>query len=519
MVEVTTKLTLMGNREISEAKLNTYSESHLSAVDRFTNTVIFKAADLPLAEENFIAVSLEDGTVISGNGTPPMDMYMHLAMYRKYPQIGSIAHVYPTKTMNLAQTGKEIPVLGKYHAMYFKHAIRCTRPIAEKEALGKTYAEASAEVVLDELQKDEVLPFGALLLNQDGALVWHELPLKTIDYANYLEKTAEAAWNTLIVAGDACKPMPEDLAARFFEEKQAQLLPVEPCGVPGTKVTDQQARSVNLEMLRYFDRVCRENGVKYSLTGGTLLGAVRHGGVIPWDDDVDVFLTRPEFEKLSAVFPEGGRFEFITYQKDPNFNYVFGRLIDNWTLIEYSPNTAGAGKGLFLDVCIVDGLPDDAKERNRHMRYMRLLVRFRRAVIQNPNRKSYKSKGPVFVMAKKLLRKCTDIHFWNKRINKAMQKYPFDGGKYVGNFTSQYGNKELLHASVFSKYYDVKFEDMTCMICAGYHEYLTNIYKDYMQLPPVNKRKSHHNSNAVWVGPSGGEAAAASAASHVHATV
>ena len=519
MVEVTIKLALMGNREIAKSKLNRYTKSHISMVDRFTNTAVFKAIDLPLKEENFIAVSLEDGSIISGNGNPPLDMAMHLAIYRNYPQIGSIAHVYPSRTMVLSQTGKEIPVLGKYHAMYFKNAIHCTRPIAEKEAQGRSYAEASAEVVLDELKKDEVSPFGALLLNQDGALVWHELPLKTINYANYLEKTADAAWNTMAVAGDQLQPMSEDLASRFFEERQAQLRRAEPYGVPGTKVTIQQARSVNLEMLRYFDQVCRENDVKYSRTGGTLLGAVRHGGMIPWDDDVDVFLTRPEFEKLSAVFPEGGRFELVTYKKDPNFNYVFGRLIDTWTLIQYSPNTAGAGRGLFLDVCIVDGLPDDEKKRTRHIKYMRLLVRLRRAVVQNPNRKSYKSKGPLFVAAKKILRKCTDIHFWNRRLNKAMQKYPFDGGRYVGNFTSQYGSRELLHASVFDEFYDVKFEDMTCMICAGYHEYLTNIYKDYMQLPPVNKRTPPHNSNAVWVGPSGGEATAESEASPEHATL
>lgn len=509
MVEVTIKLALMANREISRDKLNTYAEAHVSAVDRFTNTVVFKAAGQPAEEENFLAVSLENGAVLSGNGALPLDAEMHLAVYRAYPQIGSIAHVYPTKTMSFAQAGEGIPVLGKYHAMYFKQAIPCTKPTAEKEAQGKSYAEASAEAVLDELKQTEVLPFGALLLNQDGALVWNELPLKTIDYANYLEKTAEAAWDTRMLAGGECQPMSEDLAVRFFEERQTQLLPAEPVGVPGTKVTAQQARSVNLAMLEYFDRVCRENGVKYSLTGGTLLGAVRHGGIIPWDDDVDVFLTRPEFEKLASVFPEGGRFEFITLQKDPNFNYVFGRLIDTWTLIEYSPNTAGAGKGLFLDVCVVDGLPDDEGKRKRHMRYMRLLVRFRRAVIQNPNRKSYRSKGPIFVMAKKLLRKCTDIHFWNRKMNKAMQKYPFDGGKYVGNFTSQYGSRELLHAATFSKYYDVKFENLTCMICAGYDEYLSNIYKDYMTLPPLNKRKSHHNCDAVWVTPPKGTVPAA----------
>ena len=499
MVEVTVKLALMGNTEISQTDLNACAEAHVSAVDRFTNVVVFKAADLPTAEENFIAVSLEDGSILSGNGVLPLDADMHLAMYRAYPQIGSIAHVYPSKTASFSQAGEGIPVLSKCHAMYFMHAIHCTRPIEEKEALGKSFAEASAEVVLDELKKDEVYPSGALLLHQDGALVWHELPLKAIDYAGYLEKTAEAAWNSLILAGSACRPISEKLAARFFAEKQAQLLPVEPCGVAGTKVTDQQARSVNLAMLKYFDKVCRENGVKYSLTGGTLLGAVRHGGVIPWDDDVDVFLTRPEFEKLVSVFPEGGRFELVTMEKDPDFNYVFGRLIDTWTLIEYSPNTAGAGRGLFLDVCVVDGLPDDARKRKNHMLYMRLLVRLRRAVIQDPDRKSYKSKGPIFVAAKKILRKCTNIHFWNRRMNRVMQKYPFDGGRYVGNFTSQYGDKELLHAKVFSDYFDVKFEDFTCMVCKGYHEYLSNIYGNYMMLPPVKKRIPHHNSEAVWV--------------------
>ena len=516
MIEVAIKLALMGNQEIAKAELSTYTISHVSVLDRFTNTVVFKAADLPTAEENFIAVSLEDGSILRGNGALPLDADMHLAMYRAYPQIGSIAHVYPSKTMGFSQAGQGIPVLGKYHAMYFKHAIACTRPIAEVQALGKTYEEASAEVVLEELKKTEVFPFGALLLNQDGALVWHELPLKTIDYANYLEITAEAAWNALILPGSECQPMAEDLAARFFDERQAQLLPVAPCGDPGTRVTEQQARSVNLAMLKYFDKVCRENGVKYSLTGGTLLGAVRHGGVIPWDDDVDVFLTRPEFEKLVSVFPEGGRFELVTMEKDPDFNYVFGRLIDTWTLIEYSPNTAGAGRGLFLDVCVVDGLPDDARKRKNHMLYMRLLVRFRRAVIQNPDRISYQSKGPLFVAAKKLLRRCTDIHFWNRRMNKVMQKYPYDGGRYVGNFTSQYGNKELLHAEVFSDYFDVRFEDFTCMVCAGYHEYLSNIYGNYMKLPPANKRKSHHNSDAVWVGP---PHEAASEAPTVHATV
>ena len=203
-------------------------------------------------------------------------------------------------------------------------------------------------------------------------------------------------------------------------------------------------------MLCYFDRICRENNIRYSLTGGTLLGAVRHKGFIPWDDDVDVFLTNE-------------------------------------------------GKGLFLDVCVVDGLPDSRALQEAHMRFMRFCFRARRTVIIiDKERDDYKNVSLPKKLLKNFLVARTDKQFWLRVIEKNMKKYPFNGGKYVGNFTSQYGSKERMHRSSFASYQEMEFEGRSFMVIGGWEEYLTNIYGDYMQLPPEEQRRGHHDGVVYW---------------------
>ena len=131
---------------------------------------------------------------------------------------------------------------------------------------------------------------------------------------------------------------------------------------------------------------------------------------------------------------------------------------------------------------------------------MRFLVRGRRAVIQNPLGKTYSQKGPIIVFLKKLLRRFTSIEFWNNRLERAMDRYPYESSNYVGNFTSQYGKRELLQKSVFGSYVDMEFENYSFMVCTGYHEYLRNIYGiNYMTLPQQKKRRGHHPNTAYWI--------------------
>ena len=88
---------------------------------------------------------------------------------------------------------------------------------------------------------------------------------------------------------------------------------------------------------------------------------------------------------------------------------------------------------------------------------------------------------------------------WVKWLDRTAQKYSFDEGKYVGNLMSQYGRKEIMHKSSFDDYIEMPFEGINFMVIKGWKEYLTNIYGNYMQLPPVEKRKGHHTGKAYWI--------------------
>lgn len=265
------------------------------------------------------------------------------------------------------------------------------------------------------------------------------------------------------------------------------------------KVTDQELKQINLEMLCYFDKVCRENNIHYSITGGTLLGAVRHKGFIPWDDDVDVFLPRPEFEKLNDVFSDEGRYVWKTRKKDPSFKFVYGRLLDTKTIILDAGGMASEGQGIFLDVCVVDGLPRNKFFRILHIFIIQLLFRGRRTVVYDKSRPEFSEGNFVMQILKCMVLKTTDLEFWMKKLDKAMRRYPFNTGEYVGNFASRYGKRELIHRNAFDSYIDLEFEGQRFMACQGWEEYLKNIYGNYMELPPVEERKGHHVGTPYWV--------------------
>lgn len=264
------------------------------------------------------------------------------------------------------------------------------------------------------------------------------------------------------------------------------------------KLTDAEQRQINFELLCYFDEMCRKNHIHYSLTGGTLLGAVRHKGFIPWDDDVDVFLVRPEFEKLDTIFPEHHRFIWKSRSKEPGYEYVFGRLIDTKTVILDAGGMPSEGNGLFLDVCVVDGVPDQKMLRKWHIFLMKLIYRGRRSVVYDVHQTEYFEKGALIRGIKSFLRKTTSLEFWQRLMEKEMKRYPFDGGKFVGNFTSQYGARELMHRSSWDSYVELEFEGRRFEACVGWEEYLKNIYGDYMQLPPKDKQKGHHIGVVYW---------------------
>ena len=258
------------------------------------------------------------------------------------------------------------------------------------------------------------------------------------------------------------------------------------------KMSVEEQRQRIFQILLFFDKVCREQGICYSLTGGTLLGAVRHKGFIPWDDDVDVFLLRPEYEKLNAILQKQDEYIWIT-QNSEDWDDGYSRIIDPKTVIYDSELGDQKGMGLFIDVCIVDGLPNNNISRSFFVAKMRALYRLRRSTFTQ--KKEDIPHNPLKRIFKQFVRAGTTAigpTFWTNMIKKNCDRYSVENSLYVANLLSQYGKKEILHKSGFDHYQEMLFEGVPFLVFNGWEEYLTNIYGDYMSLPPEENRKGHH---------------------------
>lgn len=258
-------------------------------------------------------------------------------------------------------------------------------------------------------------------------------------------------------------------------------------------LTNEEQKLVRFQILKYIDKICRENNIKYSITGGTLLGAIRHHGFIPWDDDIDVFLTRPEYQKLDAILSNNNQYTWLTSKSNPNYNLNFGRLIDKSTKVINSGVKDIDGYGVFVDICVVDGLPDNVIMRTIHVTKVRFLYHARSSATYDEGQ--YIPKSVVKKLIKRLFQKYTKskgMRYWRECLEKTIKRYDFNSGKYVGNVSSQYGRREIMHRTSFDEYIELDFEGCKFMAIKGWEEYLINIYGDYMTLPPLEKRVGHH---------------------------
>ncbi len=260
----------------------------------------------------------------------------------------------------------------------------------------------------------------------------------------------------------------------------------------------KDVQNIELNILKYFIYVCEKYELRYYLAGGTLLGAIRHQGFIPWDDDIDVLMPRPDYDKLQTLASKINSERYLIASHElKNLNYPFCKLFDKTTVIKKVYDKDEFEQHLWIDIFPLDGLPSNEQEIKRI--YQKSLFFRNQLNIQRSQDGKGKSKLKILLkpFLKRILLWFVGIPGAVEKIDKLAREFDFDKCEKVGGIVWGYGPQECMKKAEFLSAVKVQFEDIEVNAPGCWKKYLTALYGDYMQLPPPEKRVTH-DMNA-WI--------------------
>lgn len=265
------------------------------------------------------------------------------------------------------------------------------------------------------------------------------------------------------------------------------------------KIQGEELRSIQLSILDNIDNFCKENNIKYSLSGGTLLGAVRHGGYIPWDDDIDICMLREDYNRFEMLFPEvyNKTICFASLKRSKEWRLAFGKAYDNrtcGTLI----GAKSVCPGVNIDIFPMDDVPDNEEEwGNYNAKRRSLLKMLRRSGWRISSHNSLNRNLYVLLLNLRYL-------FVNRR-DLADKIDAFsqinDGKGYSRVFENAMGmsmKNNPMVKKLFDDICEIEFEHRSYMGFRNYDGYLTCAFGDYMTPPPIDKQVSTHAVDFYW---------------------
>ena len=271
------------------------------------------------------------------------------------------------------------------------------------------------------------------------------------------------------------------------------------------EMTLKDIQQVSLEILKDIHQFCVENDIKYSLFSGTLIGAIRHQGFIPWDDDLDIAFTRPEYEKFVRTYKSKHDFKLFARERQGDDVYIsYARVCDmNRTFVDDSHFPwAKEKKGVWVDIFPLDGAEEDTKKAMKQCEenYKIWLVGARIRNSKSPFSKAYGISNKIKLLIKKLLYSWRSNSYWDKHVTYC-KRIDFNSSKnYLHLAWGGWKMREYYKTSAFDNYKLVPFEDGEFYVMQGYDGALRAKYGDYMQLPPVEERVAPHgNAKYYWI--------------------
>ena len=258
------------------------------------------------------------------------------------------------------------------------------------------------------------------------------------------------------------------------------------------ELTIQEIQSETLKIMKVIHKICVEQNLKYALFYGTLIGAVRHNGFIPWDDDLDIVMPRGDYEKLAEYFTLHEKellpYKLFSYKTVENYPYMINRICNTDFRMD-AENEKDCGMGTFIDVYPLDGAGNGTDKVFNKKAW------FYSSMYFSKSREHYVPvKGVAKLLVKKTaycISKITSYKSIRKKLEKLACKYPYEESEFVAVVV--WGNARYFYKkSFFDDLCLEKYEDTEFYIPRNYDEILKAQYGDYMQLPPKNERIGHH---------------------------
>lgn len=255
----------------------------------------------------------------------------------------------------------------------------------------------------------------------------------------------------------------------------------------------EELKKIELEIMKKVHTFCEENNIKYFLCGGTLIGAVRHQGFIPWDDDIDIYMVREEYDKFVDLFQKSQDelgLELVNHKTKRHYGRLLSKVIGSNTVLVETQYKTDDPIGVFIDIWPIDGLPNNNIKRNLYIKTAVLLKKMILAASMNYD-KNYK-------MGRRILVRICSIFNPDKLLNKLekmARKYDVKESDMVKCFA---GLRAVYPKEVFDERILMQFEEEYFYGPKEYDQMLKIDYGDYMQLPPVEQQKPHHVMNVYY---------------------
>lgn len=259
-----------------------------------------------------------------------------------------------------------------------------------------------------------------------------------------------------------------------------------------------ELKVIQLDILQAVHDYCQAHGLNYSLGYGSMIGAVRHRGYIPWDDDIDLLMMRADYEQFLEHF-EHPYLKAYDFRHTEDYAYPFAKVADTRTVLV--ENNSSMNLGINIDIFPVDYLYDTTEESSAFIRSLRPLKRqFRMKLLQPTNKNSWPKR--IAIRLSKVLVAHTSMKKLVKAQYALIDKLPKQPTSYVamvsGNAYGPKTERNIWSRHLFDHYVDLPFEDRHFKCIANYDSCLRAEYGDYLSLPPVGQRTSPHSLCEIY---------------------